>query len=124
MALCAICHDDMDGKRTITTKCNHTFCTDCLLRNIAKAEHSKNNCPMCRHEYFDKIKFHEPKRAPRRYIDNELYQRISALANHDQRTLAAYRAHGSIPHRENKCCVCSKIFPILGACIVFIVYNL
>ena len=80
MALCAICHDDMDGKRTITTNCNHTFCADCLLSNIAKAEHSKNKCPMCRHEYFDKIKFPEPKRAPRRYIDNELYQRISALA--------------------------------------------
>ena len=69
---CPICLDDYN-KRTITTKCNHTFCVDCLLLHISKTQNHKNKCPLCRSEYFPQIINKKTNKIERRYLNRELY---------------------------------------------------
>ena len=43
---CCFCFQELqDAKKDLSvTKCNHQFCTGCLLKNIKY----QNNCPLCR----------------------------------------------------------------------------
>ena len=51
---CPICLDDLDRDYDIvTTRCKHTFCFSCLLKNIK----IDNKCPLCRNEIEEKRPF-------------------------------------------------------------------
>ena len=42
---CPICMDPIDNrKNVIITKCNHQFCSECLLKEM----NNRNTCPICR----------------------------------------------------------------------------
>ena len=44
---CPICMEPIDNKRNvIITKCNHQFCSECLLNEM----NNRNTCPICRTE--------------------------------------------------------------------------
>ena len=43
---CAICLEELEKTNVAITKCNHKFCTSCLLESI----HVNNTCPLCRTE--------------------------------------------------------------------------
>lgn len=45
---CPICYDCIESNNYIVTKCNHTFCNDCLFNALSK----NSCCPMCRQEIF------------------------------------------------------------------------
>ena len=51
MSTCVICLENTKKTDVTITKCNHTFCTSCLLTNI----HESNKCPICRTELTKKI---------------------------------------------------------------------
>ena len=41
---CPICYETIQNKNFIVTNCNHTFCSNCILR----LNRSSNSCPLCR----------------------------------------------------------------------------
>ena len=86
---CPICLDEYNI-RSMTIKCNHTFCVDCLLEHISKSSNNKNNCPLCRSEYFSEIIHKKTNTIPRRYINRELYlyqqHLIQQINNNSERT--------------------------------------
>ena len=41
---CGICLNDIGCKRTITLKCNHSFCISCIFKWL----NIKKSCPLCR----------------------------------------------------------------------------
>ena len=41
---CPICYETIKNKNIIVTNCNHTFCSNCILR----LNRSSNSCPLCR----------------------------------------------------------------------------
>ena len=45
---CPVCYDCIESNNYIVTKCNHTFCNDCLFNALSK----NSCCPMCRQEIF------------------------------------------------------------------------
>lgn len=51
---CPICYDKIENNNYIVTKCNHTFCNDCLFKSLKNG----SKCPLCREEIFnfEKIK--------------------------------------------------------------------
>lgn len=46
---CPICYEKIENKNYIVTKCNHTFCNDCLFKSLT----DKPCCPICRQEIFN-----------------------------------------------------------------------
>ena len=56
---CPICISSMASSMTITTRCLHTFCYDCLTRhinsttNIGENRNRNRKCPCCREYLFD-----------------------------------------------------------------------
>ena len=44
MDICAICHNDIDYKKSVLTSCNHYFCSVCFFKWMEK----KADCPVCR----------------------------------------------------------------------------
>jgi len=56
---CAICCGNLD-KACATTKCNHVFCTECLLNSMAKNPGTeegttRTKCPLCREQICDDV---------------------------------------------------------------------
>ena len=56
---CVICCGDF-GKARAVTKCDHTFCTECLLNSVAKNSgteegSNRNKCPLCREQLCDSV---------------------------------------------------------------------
>ena len=48
---CSICLEELEGKPTCTTLCNHTFCSSCFHRHAGRSWGRGNdgyNCPLCR----------------------------------------------------------------------------
>lgn len=45
---CAICYETMDNKSIVKTACNHTFCLDCVIKNMNNNKHTGNLCGICR----------------------------------------------------------------------------
>ena len=48
---CSICLEELEGKPTCTTLCNHTFCSSCFHRHVGRSYGRGNggyNCPLCR----------------------------------------------------------------------------
>jgi hypothetical protein len=48
---CPICLEELEGKPTCTTLCNHTFCSSCFHRHAGRSWGRGNdgyNCPLCR----------------------------------------------------------------------------
>ena len=48
---CSICLEELEGKPTCTTLCNHTFCSSCFHRHVGRSWGRGNdgyNCPLCR----------------------------------------------------------------------------
>ena len=43
---CPICYETIQDKNVIITNCNHTFCSNCILR----LNRTSNSCPLCRAE--------------------------------------------------------------------------
>ena len=76
---CSICLCDYD-KRSMTIKCNHTFCVDCLLEHISKSKNNKINCPLCRREFFSKIEYIKPK-VERRYLNRQMHYEFQEIEN-------------------------------------------
>jgi len=59
MNTCVICCEELNNA-SATTKCGHTFCTECLLNSVAKnygteEGSTRNKCPLCREEICDKV---------------------------------------------------------------------
>ena len=46
---CPVCLGDLGEKNVMTTKCGHTFCASCIIKNL----HHSSTCPMCRTELDD-----------------------------------------------------------------------
>ena len=42
---CVICLEDIIGQPKTQLKCSHSFCTECLMKNIS---HGDTKCPLCR----------------------------------------------------------------------------
>lgn len=51
---CPICYEKIKNNNYIVTKCDHTFCNDCLFKSLTNS----SCCPLCRNELFtfEKIK--------------------------------------------------------------------
>lgn len=65
---CSICLDDLDRDYDIvTTRCKHTFCFSCLLKNIK----IDNKCPLCR-DILCKKHIHQYNRLTIDYAVNEI----------------------------------------------------
>ena len=47
---CPICMEIIDetGKNVTTTKCGHSFCTECILKTVLCNSSNAKKCPMCR----------------------------------------------------------------------------
>jgi hypothetical protein len=45
---CPICYEKIQKNNYIVTKCNHTFCNDCLFKSLS----SNSCCPICREDIF------------------------------------------------------------------------
>ena len=48
---CSICLEELEGKPTCTTLCNHTFCSSCFHSHVGRSYGRGNggyNCPLCR----------------------------------------------------------------------------
>lgn len=43
--VCVICLEDIIGQPKTQLKCSHSFCTECLMKNIS---HGDTKCPLCR----------------------------------------------------------------------------
>jgi len=48
---CPVCFDKLTTKNFTITKCNHEFCTTCILKCAAK----NGQCPLCRTELSENI---------------------------------------------------------------------
>ena len=70
---CPICYETIQNKNFIVTKCNHTFCSNCILR----LNRSSNSCPLCRADLTN-IPIAENLNNPEENIlyTNQFYRRI------------------------------------------------
>lgn len=50
---CAICMENVTNKTVVQTKCNHTFCYDCIENNKKYNQSTGNLCGLCRENIFN-----------------------------------------------------------------------
>ena len=70
---CPICYETIKNKNFIVTNCNHTFCSNCILR----LNRSSNSCPLCRADLTN-IPIAENINNPEESViySNQFYRRI------------------------------------------------
>ena len=48
---CPVCFEKITIDNSVMTDCKHLFCSRCFFRWLT----TKNTCPLCRHDFFDRI---------------------------------------------------------------------
>ena len=81
---CAVCFEDININKIVTTDCNHTFCNTCFFKWIRV----NSNCPTCRKD------FGIPKKdnniEEQRHILNNLYNRQRQITELIRRRVVLY----------------------------------